>query len=154
MMATRTRYVRSFQAVRTPVILVSSLLLIACTPAVDDESSRWYSQAQVEQGAVIFQQNCAVCHGDKAQSIPDWKTVDENGNYPAPPLDGSAHTWHHDLSILRKTIKDGGVALGGTMPPFKDKLGIEQQDAVIAYFQDIWPDEIYAKWSSRFLKND
>ncbi len=135
-------------------ILVLAMLIVGCTPVEESKSSRWYSQAQVEEGTLIFRKNCETCHGENARSTPDWKTADDNGNYPAPPLDGSAHTWHHDLSILRKTINDGGVALGGTMPPFKDKLGIEQQNAVIAYFQDIWSDEIYAKWSERFLKKD
>ncbi len=33
------------------------------------------------------------------------------------------------------------------MPPFNDKLSSDEIDAVIAWFQSLWPDEIYRVWS-------
>ena len=32
------------------------------------------------------------------------------------------------------------------MPPFKDKLTAQEIDAIIAWFQSLWPDNIYAAW--------
>ena len=111
----------------------------------------WYSPQQVEQGEILFKQNCAVCHGQNAEATPNWKETDANGVYPPPPLNGTAHAWHHDLELLRKTVREGGQKLGGVMPPFEGRLRTEQVDMVIAYFQSKWPDELYQKWSDRFI---
>ena len=35
------------------------------------------------------------------------------------------------------------------MPAFKDKLTEQDKEAVIAFFQSYWPDEIYAEWLNR-----
>ena len=110
---------------------------------------RWYSDQQVTRGEILYQQNCAVCHGPDAASTPDWKQTDADGNYPPPPLNGTAHTWHHDLNLLRRTIREGGARLGGRMPGFEDRLNAAEIDNVIAFFQSKWPDDIYQSWSER-----
>ena len=89
-----------------------------------------------------------------AQNVPQTidyqgRLADSNGNYPPPPLNGTAHAWHHDISVLKNTIQEGGVKLGGTMPPFKDKLSTSDIEAVIAYFQSKWPDRLYQQWDTR-----
>src|SRR5690606_25758647 len=58
-------------------------------------SGRWYTQSQVEQGRELFQMHCAVCHGEKAEGTVNWFERDAEGQYPPPPLDGTAHAWHH-----------------------------------------------------------
>ena len=73
------------------------------------ENQRWYSDDQVTRGEQLFRLNCASCHGRNAEATPDWKQTDANGNYPAPPLNGTAHAWHHDLDLLRRTIREGGA---------------------------------------------
>jgi len=115
-------------------------------------AERWFNQAVVEHGAQLFQQNCAVCHGANAEGTSDWKKTDANGNYPPPPLNGSAHAWHHSIPQLARSIKEGGIKLGGVMPPFADKLSDQDVLAVIAYFQSKWPDEIYAGWHDRNMQ--
>lgn len=110
---------------------------------------RWYSQAQVNRGNPVYQANCAVCHKSDAAGTEDWKTTDANGNYPPPPLNGTAHTWHHSMSVLQRTIRVGGVPLGGVMPAFEDKLSKQQIDDVIAFVQSHWNDEIYTLWLER-----
>lgn len=80
--------------------------------------------------------------------------TDSNGNYPSPPLNGSAHAWHHDFSILKNTIKDGGAKLGGIMPPFKDKLSEHEIEFVIAYFQSKWPNKQYQGWRNRVQQTE
>ena len=111
--------------------------------------SRWYNDQQVKSGGKLYQQNCASCHGKKAEGTKDWKKRDANGKLPPPPLDGTAHTWHHPLKVLRGTIRKGGAPVGGLMPAFKDKLSDEEMDSIIAWLQAKWPDEIYAAWSKR-----
>ena len=129
---------------------VSLLATLICRPLQADSTSRWYSSNQVEQGALLFRQHCAGCHGQNAESTIHWNQADASGQYPPPPLNGSAHAWHHDLSVLRKTIREGGQKLGGSMPPFKSVLNDEQIDSVIAFFQSFWTNEIYTKWAARF----
>ncbi|MDJ0776997.1 MAG: thioredoxin fold domain-containing protein [Gammaproteobacteria bacterium] len=124
------------------------LLCLTLAPAVASE--RWYSDQQVRAGEPLYQRNCAVCHGVNGEATPDWKTRDANGNYPPPPLNGSAHTWHHDMDVLRRTIREGGQQLGGVMPGFEGRLNGAQIDSIIAFFQSQWPDEIYARWAKNF----
>lgn len=123
-----------------------------CGPAPDPEwnvPGRWYVASQVSAGRELFVQHCAECHGDAAAGTPDWKTPDAEGFYPPPPLDGSAHAWHHPLPQLLDYIADGGAAVGGRMPAFRDVLSDAEQHAVVAYFQSLWSAEIYARWSAR-----
>ena len=46
-------------------------------------------------------------------------------------------------------MRKGGAQVGGTMPPFEDKLSADEIDSVIAWFQTKWSDEIYAAWNER-----
>ena len=127
------------------------LLPVIQAPLFADESTpRWYSSAQQAEGEIIFQNNCAVCHGAKAEATPNWKQTNANGQYPPPPLNGSAHAWHHSLNALRITVRDGGQKIGGLMPSFEKVLSADERDKAIAYFQSQWSDELYMKWSKNF----
>ncbi len=111
--------------------------------------SRWYTQSQVEVGKVIYKKHCSSCHGKNAEATANWRQPLADDTYPAPPLNGTAHTWHHRLSALKKTISFGGIRWGGTMPGFKEYLSEKDQEAVIAFFQNKWSDEIYQAWLKR-----
>ncbi|WP_019557443.1 c-type cytochrome [Thiomicrorhabdus arctica] len=135
------------------LIIPLFLLLSACsdeqTPN-NNHSDRWYSNADILIGEKIFTNNCAVCHGDKAQGLTkDWKQPLTDGSYPAPPLNGSAHAWHHPMKILLRTTQNGGIPLGGTMPGFKEQLSQPEQLAAIAYFQSFWSEKTYQAWLER-----
>ena len=130
------------------------LLLVISGTAQAAGSDRWFSEEQVLRGSDLFQQNCASCHGRNAESTANWKQTDTNGNYPPPPLDGTAHAWHHPLDLLRRTILEGGAKIGGLMPAFNGKLSDDEIDAVIAYFQSKWSDEIYQNWAGRNKASD
>ena len=111
---------------------------------------RWWSAAQAQAGAEIYEVHCAECHGEAAAGAAEnWREKTDDGTYPPPPLDGSAHAWHHDLGALRRVIRFGGKPGGGVMPAFGEKLGADQVDAVIAHFQSLWPEEIYRRWDIR-----
>ncbi len=140
-------------------LLALSSLLIACGEAESpgnvagsDETTavgtgRWYSQQQLDNGAQVFATNCSVCHGDQAQGLTaDWRSRQANGSFPPPPLNGSAHAWHHPVSVLLQVIDFGGEDLGGQMPPFESVLNQDEKMAAIAYFQSFWPDELYLDW--------
>ena len=116
------------------------------TSAKQHKTGRWYTIAQKEKGLKVFANNCAVCHGDRAQETVDWKTPTAAGHYPPPPLNGTAHAWHHPLSVLQMVIRKGGKPLGGVMPAWEGVLSEEEINAAIAAFQSYWPDEVYQRW--------
>jgi mono/diheme cytochrome c family protein len=142
------------------LIIISSitfLALSACseqTPEIakitaNYDSDRWYTEQQVTQGKAVYEVNCIGCHNANAGGTFQWKQKLEDGSYPPPPLNGSAHAWHHPLPVLLRTINEGGIAMGGKMPPFKDVLSDDEKHAVIAYFQSFWSDDIYGRWKQR-----
>jgi mono/diheme cytochrome c family protein len=109
-------------------------------------TNRWYFSEQADRGQAVFASNCVVCHGKNAEATTDWKTPIANGSYPPPPLNGTAHTWHHPLSMLGHTIYHGGVPVGGNMPAFKNVLSETEIIDVIAHVQSYWPETIYEQW--------
>lgn len=134
------------------IVIVGALA--ACSEAPEKAaatlSGRWYTVTQVETGQTVFRTHCAGCHGLQAQGTADWRRRDAAGNLPPPPLNGSAHAWHHPLAQLIQYVRDGGVPLGGTMPAFGASLDDAEIRSAIAYFQTYWSDEIYQRWSRMF----
>lgn len=112
---------------------------------------RWYAFQHVSQGAKVFQENCAACHGKQAEGAPEWRKVGPDGKYPAPPLNGTGHGWHHPLRILFQVVKKGSPGGQGNMPAWSEKLSDDEIIAAIAWFQSKWPDQIYAAWMQREL---
>ncbi|MBQ0756354.1 MAG: cytochrome c [Amphritea sp.] len=131
------------------VILISVILLSGCSDSEPRVEGRWYSQSQVDMGKRLFIDNCAECHGVAAQGTRDWNKPEANGKYPPPPLNGKAHAWHHPLKGLKQSITNGGIAIGGSMPGFGDKLSDAETDAVISFFQTKWPQPTYQAWIDR-----
>lgn len=103
--------------------------------------------ARIARGAEVFRQSCATCHGDRAQGAFNWTKPGPDGKYLPPPLNGSAHSWHHPFAQLKQTIQEGTLRLGGSMPPWKGRLSEADTEAVILYFQSLWPTEIYQAWA-------
>lgn len=139
------------------IFLVTMLLLLpGCgrTPAEEKAAApapaiapHGLDAAKVARGAEIYKANCATCHGANAGGAPNWHRPGPDGKYPAPPLNGTAHDWHHPMSALKQTIREGTAKLGGSMPAWKDKLGDADIDAVIAWFQSRWPEDVYKNWA-------
>ena len=128
-------------------VLLCSLL--GCTdapPPGETIPGRWYTEQQVLAGEPLYLQYCAVCHAADGSATKEWRSLDANGNYPPPPLDGTAHTWHHPLAVLDRTIVAGGTEFGGVMPGFGTLLDESERLAIIAWFQNLWSDDIYARW--------
>lgn len=115
-------------------------------PSVD----RWYRPDQVDLGQEIYLRHCQVCHRVKGQGAPDWRKPLADGHFPPPPLDGSAHAWHHPMRDLLQTVANGL----NHMPAFKHKLSLQDRQAVIAYIQSLWSDETYNLWHARVESPD
>lgn len=126
-------------------------ILTGCDAATQESTgSRGATSEQLAVGDKVFQANCQVCHGVKARGVvKDWQKKLADGAYPAPPLNGTAHAWHHNDKALLRSINMGGAAIGGIMPAFKDKLSQEERQAVLAYIKSLWPEALYKSWSER-----
>ena len=130
-----------------------ALMLSGCDRSTPESATAAGAGASAEdrlaRGAALFRQHCATCHGRNAEGAPDWRKRRPDGSFPAPPLNGTGHAWHHSLDVLKMTIRDGTAKLGGTMPAWGDKLSEADMEAIIAWFQSLWPAEIRAEWQRR-----
>lgn len=102
--------------------------------------------AVLARGEALFQKHCAACHGDRAQGAFAWERPGPDGKYPPPPLNGTAHDWHHPRAQLQRTIREGTLHIGGSMPPWRATLSDADIDTVVTWFQSLWPDPVYAAW--------
>lgn len=135
----------------TILITFYTLILLGCSQDNNETriTGRWYKQSQIDAGQRLFERDCATCHGLKAEGTLEWKQKLPDGSYPPPPLNGAAHAWHHSISVLMRTIDNGGIPLGGKMPGFKGKFSDKEKLELISYFQSYWSDDIYKGWLQR-----
>lgn len=113
----------------------------------DAPPDRFADAAQIARGKAVYEQHCLACHGADGRGQPgDWRVRDADGRYPPPPLDDSAHAWHHPTADLVEMIRDGSPGGEGNMPAWKDTLDARQIDDVVAYIKSLWSDEVYALW--------
>jgi len=102
----------------------------------------------VARGRVLYAENCAACHGADRRGEPDWQTAKSDGRMPAPPHDGSGHTWQHSDLALLEVVKFGpGVAAGrkdaaSDMPAFGDRLSDEEIIAIYSFIKSRWTIDI------------
>ena len=144
-----------YRRLRPMLAVTVATLLLGCLPPHESGegrdgtpvAGRWYLVEQVQAGSKVFQDHCAHCHGAQAQGVTaDWRARLEDGSFPPPPLNGSAHAWHHPLPVLLQVINQGGVPLGGQMPAFANRILDTEKLAAIAYFQSFWNDDVYGNW--------
>jgi mono/diheme cytochrome c family protein len=135
--------------------LIVGLGLTGCdgTPPGQTEGSetlveRELDPAQVARGKTVYEKYCLECHGVGGQGQPgDWRLRDANGHFPPPPLDDSAHAWHHPTAQLLEVIREGSPQGQGKMPAWKGTLSEAEMQDVVAYIKSLWSDEVYALWS-------
>lgn len=104
------------------------------------------SAETIALGESVYRDNCASCHGAERQGDPNWRARKPDGKLPAPPLDGSGHTWHHPDAQLTAVIAHGVEAMASAdyksdMKGFADRLSDTEIAAVLAYLKSKWPAE-------------
>jgi mono/diheme cytochrome c family protein len=136
--------------------LVFGLGLAGCDgaqTALQDEAGeavveRRQDAAQVARGKAVYDGYCLECHGAGGKGQPgDWRVRDADGHFPPPPLDDSAHAWHHPTADLLAVIREGSPQGQGKMPAWQGRLSEQQMHDVVAYIKSLWSDEVYALWS-------
>ncbi|MFG6528856.1 MULTISPECIES: c-type cytochrome [unclassified Sulfitobacter] len=98
----------------------------------------------LDQGADLYAENCASCHGADLEGQPDWRRRLDNGRIPAPPHDETGHTWHHADQQLFDITKNGlaSVVPGyeSDMPVFEGILSDAEITAILGYIKSTWPE--------------
>ncbi len=108
---------------------------------------RHHDPARVERGRAVYDKHCAECHGAEGRGqAGDWRIRDAGGNYPPPPLDDSAHAWHHPTAVLLDVIRNGSEPGEGNMPAWKSVLSEAEMQDVVAYIKSLWSDPVYQLW--------
>lgn len=101
----------------------------------------------VAAGELVYQTQCAACHGVQLEGQANWRQRDKAGMLPAPPHDASGHTWHHADDLLFEITKYGPAVVindpsyQSNMPVFDKLLSDEDIIAVLSYIKNSWPEE-------------
>lgn len=103
--------------------------------------------ARIERGAVIYNAECASCHGIDGQGQPNWMVPNADGSYNAPPHDPSGHTWHHPDQLLISIILDGSDFAQSQMPVYRGSFTEEDAVDVLEYIKTWWePEQRELQW--------
>lgn len=117
------------------------------------EGHSYSTSERINAGALIYEENCAACHGDKGEGeiSENGSGRDENGLPVAPAMDNSAHAWHHSDENLMATILNGSPR-NERMLPWKEH-GITRADAesLVAYIKSLWSFRSLACQGSRHM---
>ncbi len=122
--------------------------LSACAPRPAAVGVDPNNTALVQQGQPLYQSHCARCHGANLEGQPDWRIRKPDGRLPAPPHDGSGHTWHHPTATVVEIVKFGLVPPNAPegyvsdMPAFSKILDDAQIAAVLSFIQSRWNEEV------------
>lgn len=105
----------------------------------------------VAQGAEIYTQTCAACHGSNLEGqVENWQSPGADGLLPAPPHNETGHTWHHGDGLLFEITKYGVTAAANltdyrsAMPAYDGVLTDQEIIAVLSFIKSTWPEEIKA----------
>jgi mono/diheme cytochrome c family protein len=134
--------------------LLAGILLSACDQSPSSRAgagilalSRDLDSPQVVRGRAIYDRHCAECHGAQGRGPDgDWRIRDAEGKFPPPPLDDSAHAWHHPTAVLLEVVREGSPQGQGNMPAWKEKLSEQEMQDVVAYIKSLWSDPVYQLW--------
>ena len=135
---------------RMTCLALATAVLAACSneaPAPSAAGGR-FDAASIARGAALYDEHCAQCHGPQAQGHPDWQTPSDGSFAAAPPLNGSGNDWKRSRGELIAVIRDGVKRKGGeaVMPGWEPRLNARDIDDIVAWFQSLWPPQVYESW--------
>ena len=95
--------------------------------------------AQVARGKVVYEENCAKCHGAQLEGQPNWRYPSlTTFKYPAPPHTDAGHTWQHADTELLDYIMNGAGGLSSEMVGFRGVLSGPDMAAALAFIKSNW----------------
>jgi len=125
------------------------------SPGSPEQSLPPLDEARVARGEKIYEAKCIGCHGPQGvgESPGHPQAVDEQGRYLAPPLDGSAHAWHHTDEELVEFIATGSPR-NPRMKAWEGELSREEIRDVVEYIKSLWGPKERACQGPRHMDPD
>ena len=128
-------------------IFYSSPSLFFDDPLMADISLKPNDKDLVGLGKLVYENNCASCHGVNLEGQERWRQPDANGYMPAPPHDESGHTWHHPDEYLFLMTKYGleeiiGQEYPNNMPAYNDVLSDQEIVVALSFIKSTWSTRI------------
>lgn len=124
---------RSYLKTIAVVAVVTVALAVLIVGQINPSSGSLTASAQPAHGKELYDKDCAVCHGPNGRGVPGWRYQAR----PAPPLDSSAHAWHHEDDQLLAMILDK-PAPDSVMPAWRGVLTREDALDIVAYIKTLW----------------
>jgi len=111
----------------------------------------------IEQGRVLYAENCAACHGANLEGQPNWQVKGDDGRLPAPPHNERGHTWHHGDGLLfsytklggKETLAERGMDFDSGMPGFGGTLSDAEIWGILNYMKSTWSERMLQTQSQR-----
>ena len=138
---------------------VLSAYILSVSIAAADHN---WDHRDIDAGRSLYANNCASCHGVNLEGQPNWQSPNADGMLPAPPHDGTGHTWHHDNELLFEYTKLGGNAaleirgvdgFNSGMPAFSETLTDDEIWDILAYIRSTWSEREREVQNSRNLSH-
>jgi len=130
---------RSHLKATAVVAVVAVTLAVLIVGQIKPSSGSLTASAQPTHGKLLYDKNCAVCHGPSGRGLRGWRYQAR----AAPPLDSSAHAWHHEDDQLLAMILDK-PAPDSVMPAWRGVLSRKDALDVVAYIKSLWSPYIRA----------
>ncbi len=106
----------------------------------------------IAAGERLYNENCAGCHGLRGvgERPGDMYARDEFG-FVAPPLDDTAHGWHHPDDDLVAIILNGS-SRNERMIAWKLKFARRDSEDIVAYIKSLWSISSHACQGARHMQ--
>ncbi len=102
------------------------------------ETGKKPDKQAVVRGEGLYKTYCQSCHGKRGVGEPGIpNSIRQPEYFTAPPLDDSAHAWHHTDEGMVKTIL-GGSPRTKRMPAWKKAISEKQARDIVAYIKSLW----------------
>ncbi len=132
------------------VVLVMGAVFVWSLTSEGNKSASAPISFDLTEGATLYQDYCAACHGADLEGQPGWQSAGPDNVFPAPPHDETGHTWHHSDTVLFDYTKWGGaealarqgVDFQSGMPAFDADLTDDQIRAILAFIKSTWPQDL------------
>lgn len=120
---------------------------VPATPATAPAPGRDFSVENLTRGAALYREHCLQCHGPEGEGHPDWQIPSDGTFTAAPPLNGTGNDWKRTKQAIVAIIRNGATRNGvPAMPAYKGRLDEQEIEAVITWFQVLWPPDVYDRW--------
>jgi len=131
---------------RASLVIAATVIVLAGSASAENLIP-YQDPAAVIEGALLYADNCAACHGANLEGEADWQVTKDNGMRAAPPHDETGHTWHHADALLFDLTKRGVAEVVGTgyesdMIGYGDILSDQEILATLAYIKSTWPPRV------------